>query len=61
MSLLFTNLLISYKPLQGSDSGAMRVLVNGSGMDMYVKHGSSLPIFAFSEPIVENKKGEIIL
>lgn len=35
----------------------MRVLVNGSGMDMFVKHGSSLPIFAFSEPIVENNKG----
>ena len=46
-------------PFVGSPSGRMRVVVNGSGMEMFVNcdKGSELPIFAFSEPITNNSTG----
>ena len=45
--------------LAGSESGTMKVVVNGSGMEMFVNCGreSGLPIFAFSEPITQNTLG----
>ena len=46
-------------PLLGSEEGAMKVVVNGSGMEMFVNRGrgSGLPIFAFSEPITNGSVG----
>eukprot|EP00116_Pleurobrachia_bachei_P014655 sb/3474917/ len=40
---------VSY--FQDTSTGSIKVNVNGSGMEMFVKTSSDLPIFAFSEPI----------
>ena len=39
----------------------MKVVVNGTGMEMFANYGSHLPVFAFSEPIIENPNGMILI
>lgn len=52
--------LLNLKPyyFKGAESGSMKVVVNGTGMEMFANYGSHLPVFAFSEPIIENPNGK---
>eukprot|EP00116_Pleurobrachia_bachei_P002486 sb/3462748/ len=53
--------ILALKPYHCEDTstGSIKVNVNGSGMEMFVKTSSDLPIFAFSEPITSPNTGQM--